>query len=355
MHTTLVQRDTAMYRRKGLHVVGTKFANDENREVFDQLKGQMWSMVIARNMLCETCAILLRFAAMTLLSPHQYSFMLGFPISTSASAMTLVYFNVALELATEFAVDCFALYAEFQRGLNVDCIFSFFKNRWQFFSVLSNLLSGLVVGLVMVTHVPNFLFCGKPHDICSCDVDHVYPKYASFCSSDSTLGSNTSNTTVVFTNTSLPDLSTAISNLDDDDAATVAIALFSFAAIVAITIASNAWVKSRKHRKVTSESIQRLESKLAIANSKINILHKTMTKNQQKQVEESMEKDTYAPLLAYSITRQHVDFEAQIGSGAMGEVWRGTFRKHTRVAIKKILWGTDMTSALTCFRNEGEF
>ena len=334
LRTTIKKRDRMFQSSLGIGK-STNVQNEKNTDLLAQAREHLWIDAIGMSMISETVAIFSRFAGIALLQPHKSIFVLGFPSDTDP----MLLFNFALEVVSEFTVDIVACYSEILHGINVDRFFiSHMRIGMQYMHILAVTITGFLLGLCCVTNVPNFILCTDPNDICSCAVNKHFPFYVQYCDGTSNVtqlqhGGNASNT---LTN-----------KISESDMNAFLLAFISFITIVAIALASNAYLKNSKQRRVFS-TLQRKNRETSI---QLLQLQKQMSSEQQRSLMDKMETEKYAPMAGYSIPRSHINMEKIIGQGAAGEVWLGTYRSE-QVAVKKVLWGGDFESAASVYRKE---
>ena len=147
---------------------------------------------------------------------------------------------------SEIVVDLIACYAEIKQNIRVSGVFGSIMSSWTYFHMLGALMTGCLFSLLILTHVPNLLFCEDALFVCSCSVDEIYPEYAQFCM-NATNGTNSS----IFLDANATHL--AHNSLLDDVDSTLGtafiISMGAVACIAAVTMSALAWIKTRENEK----------------------------------------------------------------------------------------------------------
>ena len=331
LRSTTVIRDQHALRKCESYV---RFKRDANKNIYENAKCRVWAVAIFNGMVCELAAILLRVLTAQSLQDMKGIFVVG-TLADWSNPLSLLHFNVALEALSEVFVQLVAVRI-LMESVNVDDAYSHFRTIFHFNCAVSSVVMGYVFSLVIFTVSPNFMWCGDPVDVCSCSRT-LFPHFLHTCN--------------------ITNIAAANSSIDDDgdeeggkDGSSLAfiLGLTACLTLLAVAVAVYSILRTKKQIKIASE----LQTTLFKTQMQLDTLSKKMTFNEQTRVQEELEKKEYAPLEAYRVEHSHLRLEKMIGEGAVGEVWKGTYRKQNLVAVKKILWGTDFSNALTCFRAE---
>ena len=310
--SSLVARDSRFAR---LDPNQFTFKNEKNKVLVESSMHDVWIVSICRSMIAEVVAILCRYGAMMSLGHLSFMYDLGGTSSITSSAFGS--FNVAMEIGFEVLVDVSASVVEMRySGIDLEkfhsCFLTWRHTAFDFLVVCR----GIFTGLVLVTNLPNPMFCDLPENPCTCDA-FVFPAYADLCAANSSV--------------ILPDAqnATTLSSLSESDITALAISAISFVAVVSLLGLHAARAQKRA-------ALKKVAAEMATLKKKLRANNRSMSKNQQQAVESRM-RLTNEKLKAYCIPRDHITLEECIGQGSSGEVWRGLLRKTQTVAIKKII------------------
>ena len=110
---------------------------------------------------------------------------------------------------------------------------------------------------------------------------------------------------------------TLASGISEVQVSTFVMGALFFVCIVAVTLASFAYRKAKRQRKIAAHAHRRLQHSL----HELDQMAHKLSAAQQDRMEHAMKEAQYAPLRPYAIPRDHVKFGERIGQGVSVEVW----------------------------------
>ena len=256
--------------------------------------------------LCNVCFIILK--------PQIVALDIGYSIAEDIST-SILFANLLLQLFAEAVVTIISGWWNKQRGVPVMTFFSMISsNTMILFLAFYGVGNILLVLYGLVRHATIFA-CASPNN-CDClHVESIKTFYEIPCAGVASIPQN-------------------ITTYRDDglfqgvDTSILGISLLTGIGMFAVVGLSVLIARNRRQTKVLAD----LEHK---AEAMKNDFSEKMQKLVDEEMEKQQTKEMWKLLEAYAVPRDHVTLEKQIGTGAMGAVWRGVCRGK-QVAVKQL-------------------
>ena len=289
--------------------------NIENKNsAHAKIRQTAWACELNLLSTMETTAIISAAVCFIILKPQMTALDIGYSITEDIST-SILFANLLLQLFAETVVTIISGWWNKQRGVPVMTFFSMISsNAVIFFLAFYGVGNVLLVLYGLVRH-PTILACASPNS-CDClHIESIKTFYQIPCAGVSSIPQN-------------------ITTYRDDglfqgvDTSILGISLLTGFGIFAVIGLSVLIARNRRQTKVLAD----LEHK---AEAMKNDFSEKMQKLVDEEMEKQQTKEMWKLLEAYAVPRDHVTLENQIGTGAMGAVWRGVCRGK-QVAVKQL-------------------